>query len=87
MAALTIEKIKDEDLEILTISDISRITKLSRGTIREAMDLYQNSNGVFGLKCFTVDSGNRRLSTRPMVRSWYEERARRNILGTRRNYR
>lgn len=71
------EKTLNEDIELWTISEIARATKLSRDTVRDAMNLYENSNGYFGLAFVQIDNGSRRFARKEQVRNWFERLERR----------
>jgi len=64
------EKVRDEDLEMLNISQISKITKIRRESIANAMKMWSVSHGMVGLAFVIMPDKKTRLSRREAVRDW-----------------
>lgn len=63
-------RVNDDELETLTVSQASRITKLSRATIAKAMNLWTATRGGYGLRF--VQPNERRLVRRSELLRWFE---------------
>ena len=64
------DKMRDEDVELLTISEAARLVKTSRDTIRAAMNAWERSGHRFGLRW--LQPANRRMIRRVSLREWEE---------------
>ena len=62
--------VANHELETLSISQASKITRLSRNTIAAAMNLWSTTRGRRGLRF--IQPGERRLVRRSELLSWFE---------------
>ena len=63
-----ITPVPNEEVELLSVSQASVLTGLSRDTIAEAMNCWHSSKGAFGLRY--VCPNTRRLVRRESLREW-----------------
>ena len=62
----------DDDIRVLSILAISKLTGVSRDRIRREMNLWESSRGAFGLPFMRID-GDARRCRKAMVLEWMKQ--------------
>ena len=68
------KSIRDDEIEILSVLQASKITGLCRRTITKAMDEWMTSRGRMGLRF--IQPNERRLIRRSELLRWFESQER-----------